>query len=120
MGRGFVCKLEFIGEKRNLKWPPLTRGLSAKLTGGEIEKVSYHRNFGISNILFGGSLPPSRLRRATSLVRGRLFSMPFKLPDKLQFAVLPQYPTARPNSSSRLVRIRFRPWNFQENRTQSP
>ena len=54
-------------------WPPLTRGLSAELTGGE--KI-------VDNSCF--SLPPAL--RATSLVRGRLWGTAnLKEYDKSEF-----------------------------------
>jgi hypothetical protein len=60
-------------------WPPLTRGLSAELTGGE--KI-------VDNSCF--SLPPAL--RATSLVRGRLWcTANLKECDKLEFIVQNKY-----------------------------
>ena len=53
-------------------WPPLTRGLAAQLTGGEIVPY-FPETYGIIETF---SLPPAL--RATSLIRGRLgFLLPF-------------------------------------------
>ena len=50
----------------NLEQPPLTRGLSFLHS-----KNDWGRDNATFGLYFYPSLPPSRLRRATSLVRGR-------------------------------------------------